>query len=146
MEPLINKFAGQYNWLSNFHPCVVLLDGVEYPTTEHAYQAAKTIDLTERAQFIGLTAGQAKRLGKEVTLRSDWKDISLRLMYDLNYQKFYKPEFREKLLATGNAHIEEGNNWGDTFWGTVDGVGENHLGKIIMHIREDLKDLEVKQG
>jgi len=29
---------------SNFVASVVLLDGLEYPTVEHAYQAAKTLD------------------------------------------------------------------------------------------------------
>ena len=54
--------------------------------------------------------------------------------------KFNIPEFKEKLLATGEMHLEEGNNWNDTFWG-VDlktGKGENHLGKLLMKIRKEL--------
>ena len=44
---------------------------------------------------------------------------------------------REKLLDTGNAELQEGNNWGDRYWG-VDlktGYGENRLGRIIMKVR-----------
>lgn len=36
-------------------------------------------------------------------------------------------ELKQKLLATGNEELVEGNNWGDTFWGMVNEVGENHL-------------------
>jgi len=56
--------------------------------------------------------------------------------------KFQNPEMREKLLATGDVEIEEGNTWGDTFWG-VDletGEGENRMGKILMKIRSELKN------
>ena len=55
------------------------------------------------------------------------------------------PELAEKLLATGNAHLEEGNSWGDKVWGTVGGVGANNLGKILMRVRETLRERE-KEG
>ena len=45
---------------------------------------------------------------------------------------------KEKLLATGTEELVEGNNHGDTFWGCVNGKGENHLGKILMKVREEL--------
>jgi predicted NAD-dependent protein-ADP-ribosyltransferase YbiA (DUF1768 family) len=32
----------------------------------------------------------------------------------------------------------EGNWWGDTYWGVCNGVGENHLGKLLMKIRDYL--------
>ena len=44
------------------------------------------------------------------------------------------------LLATGDAKIVEGNTWGDVFWGVCNGVGENHLGEILMKVRQDLFD------
>ena len=43
---------------------------------------------------------------------------------------------------TGNLVLEEGNGWHDTFWG-VDlktGEGENHLGRILMQVREELRE------
>ncbi len=40
------------------------------------------------------------------------------------------------LLATWPADLQEGNTWGDTFWGVVNGVGENHLGNILMDVRQ----------
>ncbi|WP_308694469.1 NADAR family protein [uncultured Veillonella sp.] len=50
-----------------------------------------------------------------------------------------------KLLATRDRMLIEGNDWGDTFWGMVDGEGENNLGKILMRVREEIKtDLKGK--
>ena len=61
-------------------------------------------------------------------------------MYELLKQK-YKPNtiLANKLICTGNSVIIEGNNWGDTFWGVCNGVGENQLGLLLMRIREELK-------
>uniref|UniRef100_UPI00345E83CD NADAR domain-containing protein n=1 Tax=uncultured Duncaniella sp. TaxID=2768039 RepID=UPI00345E83CD len=50
------------------------------------------------------------------------------------------PALAEKLIATGDAELVEGNYWHDTVWGVCDGVGENHLGKILMRVREELKN------
>ena len=61
-------------------------------------------------------------------------------MYELCYQKFSENEvLKDKLLETGDAILIEGNRYHDTYWGMVDGVGENKLGKILMRIREELK-------
>ena len=70
-EKCIEKFFNEYRFLSNFYPCIVLLDGVEYPSIENAYQAAKTLDLSERALFKDVSAGKAKRLGRQIKIRQD---------------------------------------------------------------------------
>lgn len=137
---MIDSFSGKYRWLSNFWPVVIVLDGLTYPTVEHAFQAYKTVDEGQRRAIRNAkTPGEAKRLGREVTLRPDWDNLRVPFMTKLIRQKFTENEdLRKRLLNTGFEHIEEGNTWGDTFWGTVDGVGENHLGKIIMQIRDEL--------
>jgi ribA/ribD-fused uncharacterized protein len=142
----IAVFKGGYRFLSNFYYAPVVFDGEEYRTIEHAYQAAKTLDKSEREMIRNSrTPGRAKTLGKEMaTLRKDWQDIKISIMTDLVNQKFTKhSDLKEKLLATGDAEIQEGNWWGDTFWGVdIDtGVGENNLGKILMKVREHLKGL-----
>ena len=58
---------------------------------------------------------------------------------ELLYRKFAIPSLREKLLATGDAYLEEGNNWGDTIWGTVNGRGQNHLGRLLMEVRDAIR-------
>ncbi len=138
---MITEFQGEYRWLSNFWPVNVIYDGVTYPSVENAYQAAKAGLASERVVFETCAPNIAKRLGKRVRIRPDWDLIRLATMYNLNYQKYQDEEMRKKLLATGDQVIQEGNRWHDTYWG-VDletGEGENHLGKILMQIREELK-------
>ena len=140
MENEIKGFQGENRWLSNFWPAMVTLDGISYPTTEQAYVAAKTLDPEIRKQIAALTTpGKAKRFGRRIEVRPDWENVKLAVMEDLTRQKFNIPELKEKLLATGDAYIEETNRWGDKFWGVSGGVGQNNLGKIIMKVRDELR-------
>jgi ribA/ribD-fused uncharacterized protein len=133
---MITEFEGEFRFLSNFYPSPVMLDGIEYPTVEHAYQAAKTIDTAERDRIRNAKhAGTAKKLGRKVTLRPDWEAVKLQVMEDLIRRKFSIPDLKDMLLATEQEELVEGNYWGDTFWGVCEGVGQNHLGKILMKVR-----------
>lgn len=135
----IDRFQGEYRWLSNFHEVEVHYEGVVYPTTEHAYQAAKTLDPDERREILcAKTPGKARRLGQKVTIRPDWDDVKITIMRELNRQKFDYPDLREKLIQTGRHHLIEGAPWGDRFWGVCEGEGENHLGRILMDIRAEI--------
>lgn len=137
----IERFTGDYAFLSNFHPSIVFLDGRMYPTVENAFQAAKCLHEEDRAQFVALTPGQAKRLGRKVEMRPDWNSARLGVMHDLVLQKFRNhAELQEKLLATNDATLVEGNQWHDTFWGVCNGVGQNNLGQILMNVRGILRD------
>lgn len=138
----ITSFTGDYAWLSNFFGAAVEFEGVTYPTVEHAYQAAKTLDPRQRASLLRLaTPGQAKRAGLKVTLRPGWDGMKLEVMRALLHAKFTRhPDLRDRLLATGQAHLEEGNDWGDTYWGTVGGRGQNQLGRLLMRVRRELGD------
>ena len=104
------------------------------------YQAAKTEDSAQRRRIReSQKPGDAKRSGQKVKMRTDWEQIKFGVMEDLVRQKFTKhKELREKLLATGDVYLEEGNSWGDIFWGTCKGKGLNHLGKILMKVREEI--------
>lgn len=139
---MITQFNGNNRWLSNFTACSVQLDGVTYRSTEAAYQAAKTIVDTERLQFQSMPPGKAKRAGRHVTMRADWNVIKLSVMEDLTRQKYSTELMKFRLLNTGDVEIQEGNSWGDTFWGICGGVGQNNLGKIIMKIRQELVDAQ----
>ena len=137
---MINKFSGEYNFLSNFYPVEIFFEGMHYPTVEHAYQASKTIfPLIKRAIQLCKTPGQVKRLGNKTPLRGDWEDVKEFIMETLVSQKFSNdPELIKKLVATGDEELVEGNSWGDTFWGVYNGVGRNNLGKILMKVRRKL--------
>jgi len=142
---VIKEFQGKYRFLSNFYPCKIMMDGVEYPTVEHAYQASKTMSGAHR-EIIRLkeTPGQAKRYGKIIHIRSDWEDIKGSIMYDLLEQKFGQDNFRRLLLATDDEQLIEGNNWHDRYWGKCycdrcNGSGENVLGALIMRVRDEIR-------
>lgn len=137
----IESFWNEYRFLSNFHFCDIEMDGMTYRTLEHAYQAAKTTETEFRIAISAcITPGDAKRMGRQIPMRKNWERIKLDVMLGLLRQKFAEGELRAKLLATGDAHLEEGNKHGDMFWGTVHGFGENHLGKLLMQVREELRD------
>lgn len=142
---MIDSFRGPTRWLSNFEVCDVMYNGCIYPSSEHAYQAAKTFDHDERVAILRApTPSQAKKLGQKVTLRSDWTpETRIRVMLEILTDKFTRNQYlKEKLIATGEEDLIEGNNWGDKFWGVCDGVGENNLGKVLMHIRSNLNENE----
>lgn len=137
----IDKFDGEYRFLSNFWPSPVSIYNVTYSTVEHAYQAMKSGDAAyqHRVQTAS-TPSEAKRLGKTAVLRPDWDQVKVDFMKYLVWEKFSKhQDLKEKLLATGNAELIEGNTWEDTFWGVCRGTGQNHLGRILMEVRNMLR-------
>lgn len=143
---MVTRFRGEFSFLSNFHPSPIRLGGVVYPTAEHAFQAAKTLDRAERARIAAVASpGEAKRLGRKVTLRPNWDGLRIEVMRAILDQKFrVHKELGAKLIATGDAPLLEGNTWGDRFWGvTWDAakkrwVGKNHLGALLMGVRTRL--------
>jgi N-glycosidase YbiA len=136
---MINSFSGPHRFLSNFYPSPIIYGSIIYPTVEHAYQAAKSSDMSIRKQISLLNSpGKAKRAGQNVTLRLDWEEVKVEIMEDLIRIKFQNDDLYNKLLATIGEELIEGNNWGDTFWGVCDSVGENNLGKILMKIRDEM--------
>jgi ribA/ribD-fused uncharacterized protein len=141
MNTMIKEFQGEYRFLSNFYPAKVVFEGELYPAVEHAYVAAKTLDKEMRRQIAAIVkASDVKRFGRKIELRPDWDDVKLSIMEELVRQKFTNnPELKQKLLATDDWTIEEGNYWNDTFWGVCRGRGQNHLGKIITKVRNELR-------
>lgn len=137
---MIASFKGPYAFLSNFYPSPILYGRIVYPTAEHLFQALKTEDDKERRRIAQLDSpGQARRAGRAVILRKDWHDIrydAMQLIVDYKFSQ--NTELAERLLNTGDLKIVEGNTWGDTYWGCCDGVGANHLGKILMKKRDSL--------
>ena len=140
---MISSFRDEYFFLSNFYPVEIKLDGIVYPNAETAFQAQKTLDVEERRKFSMLkNPVQAKRLGRKVKLRDDWEEVKLDIMTEVVSQKFLQhPHLIEMLLQTGDEELVEGNKWGDRFWGVCKDKGENHLGKILMKIRDAYKSI-----
>jgi ribA/ribD-fused uncharacterized protein len=138
----IDRFHGEYSFLSNFYASEIEYKNRTYATVEHAYQAAKATTARDRSKIASAkTPGQAKRLGQKVRMRLDWDGVKREIMTELVRIKFTtNPYLQEKLLATESAHLEEGNTWGDVIWGTVNGIGKNWLGEILMLVRHELRE------
>jgi ribA/ribD-fused uncharacterized protein len=127
----ILEFRGPHAFLSNFY---IEPDGT---FVERNYQQAKCLRDEDWDKFNSLTPGECKRLGHTIELRPDWEEVKISIMEELLHVKFTDhPSLMEKLQATGSAELVEGNWWKDTFWGRHNGVGENHLGKLLMSVRE----------
>jgi N-glycosidase YbiA len=141
----ITHFYGEYDFLSNFYLCPIELDGVDYPSVEHAFQAAKTFDADERYSIqIAHSPAEAKRLGRRIQLREDWESVKLSILENMVRQKFTRhPELGAMLLTTGDAELIEGNDWNDRVYGAVwngtNWVGKNHLGRILTSVRDELR-------
>jgi ribA/ribD-fused uncharacterized protein len=141
-DPPIEGFFGEYRFLSNFHIAPIVWEGLTYPSTEHAYQAAKSLDVQERKRIAALaTPKEARRAGQKIKLRPDWDRVKLEIMTEITRLKYQHPDLRERLLATGDSYLEETNWWRDRYWGTCEGTGQNQLGKLLMRIRREISQL-----
>ena len=148
MTTAITSFSGEYRFLSNFYPSTIFHVGKTYISNEHFFQAFKATSEHDHEKVRTCSSpGEAKKIARSIDLRPDWESVKLdvmllglRLKFTQNY------ELRKRLLATGDAHLEEGNTWGDTVWGTVNGQGQNLLGKDLMYIRDEMKKLEQIQN
>lgn len=151
----ITRFTRENGVFSNFYPANVIYENIEFPTVEHGFVAAKSYNKLfwkEISEMPANSAGLAKRKGRKINLRSDWDLIKLKVMRELLEQKFRQAKFKEKLLSTGDVQIIEGNCWHDNYWGDCyckkckNIKGQNHLGKLLMKIREELKNEDNGNG
>lgn len=143
LEP-ITSFTGEYRFLSNFYParvsavCGLVLQMV--PTVEHAYQASKAESLSDFFKICSANSpAEAKRLGRTIKIRPDFEKIKDYEMLIFLRMKFAHQDLKEKLLATGDRKLIEGNDWGDFYWGVCNGKGLNRLGNLLMQVRKELQ-------
>ena len=143
----IYGFKNEYRWLSNFYKLQEPIDlyGCVFYYTENLYQAFKCNKADDFILMASLTPGEAKRFGKRVELNPDFEANKLSIMKQILDIKFRQEYFKRRLLATGNCLITESTSWHDNFFGNcicpncINIPGKNHLGKIIMEIRKELK-------
>lgn len=138
---MIDKFRDKYFFLSNFYVIPVMYNGLTFQSNEAAFQAQKTLNEGQRRKFTKLAPNKAKAKGRSVLLREDWEEVKDQIMYEICLAKFSQNEdLKEKLLNTGDEELVEGNTWHDTYWGVYNRKGKNKLGKILMRVREELKN------
>ena len=137
----IDGFFGDYRFLTNIYPSIVIFEGRTYPTVEHAYQAAKTLDEDLRKQICYAKSpvraiAMGKELKKDKKVRKDWRRVKLQIMRELLKLKFSTYEMRQYLNTTVGFTLINRNYFGDRFWGVYKGVGQNILGKMLMELRD----------
>jgi len=143
------KKEGLYGEFSNFFSAPIILDGKVWPTSEHYYQAMKFRDLDhQEALRNAQTPMEVATLGRDRSkpLRSDWDGIKDAVMFDVVVAKFTQhPELTKLLLATGDAILIE-HTENDSYWADGgDGSGKNMLGKILMEVREIIREQKYPQ-
>jgi ribA/ribD-fused uncharacterized protein len=161
-----NMYAARVRWGDAVTP------EREWPCNELPYMVAKTLDPAARASLVAqfdraaaaarsngkseaeaveIGARTVKKASRGLTLRPDWDTVKLEIMRALVLDKARRnPEVGDWLVATGNGFIQEGNTWGDIFWGVAmadmpargikAGQGENHLGRIWMEVRDRIRE------
>ena len=135
----IHGFFEEHRFLSNFHLAPVIVNGMTYPSSEHAYMAMKVQDHSVQEEISRIeTCGKARRFGQTLLLRPNWEYYRVAAMYHVLIHKFKDPTLRDLLAATGDKHLEETNWWGDKFWGVCEGEGLNMLGEVLMLVRNTL--------
>ncbi|MBI5044583.1 MAG: NADAR family protein [Candidatus Levybacteria bacterium] len=139
----IPYYETSYFSFSNFSSHSIKIDGVLYPTVEHAFHAAKFDNekIKEEIKSAGSPL-KAFEIGKKYKpqRRSNWDETKVSVLQKIIAEKVKQhDEVRKALLATGNEEIIEDNPL-DDFWGNgKDGNGQNHMGKILMRIRNELQ-------
>jgi len=147
---VISKFNGINRFLSNFHPSNIESSYGIFPSAEHLFQSAKTNDTRDKERIrLAYSPGRAKRMGRNVLLRSDWEEIKFSVMERVVMMKFTQNEdLAIALLETGYCSLVEGNKWHDNEWGNctcrkcLHITGRNILGKILMQVRENLRGVK----
>jgi ribA/ribD-fused uncharacterized protein len=150
----IEQFRGKYYFLSNFYESKIEFQGITYPTVEHFYVAMKSnsdqmlngkyytsADFREMISKIK-EPGVVKKIGQKIKVRKDWSEKKIEIMNFAIREKFKDENLAELLKLTGDAKIVEVNLWKDTFWGVFNGKGENHLGKILMKVRDEINGIQ----
>ena len=139
---------GEYGFLSNYFEAGIAFNDRRYPSSEHAYQAAKAAD---RGMHDWLAASPTPQLaavaGDALTAeqsRADWLAIRVPLMRQILRAKFTQHrDLLARLLATGERRLAElasGPSEANLFWSEVDGAGDNMLGRLLMELRSDLRN------
>lgn len=138
----LSSSGGKYAAFSNFYPSPFTMDGYEWPTVEHYFQAAKFVNHPSYYERIhdAATPLKAKDLGqnRRLTIVADWDRNRCTVMARALNAKFEDPTLRELLLSTGNAKLIEANTH-DEYWGIGSGKGANHLGRLLMKLRDQLQ-------
>ena len=135
------KEFGELGYLANYSNHSFFDNGIFYKTVEHYYQANKfdNPDLFKKV-LDAETPKEASNIGRDRNnIRREDFD-KLKVMYQGLYLKFSQnKDIRSKLIETRNEPIRE-MTVKESYWGVGPNKdGENHIGLLLMQVRENIK-------
>ena len=139
---VISSFKGEYDFLNNRYRCSFVWQGIRYNNVESAFQASKYTDESERKILSRMSADKAVNKSMDCTPSIEWEETKLDIMESILLAKFdQNPNLKKRLMETEGRILINGNNKHETYWGIdlYSWTGENHLGKILMTIRDKEK-------
>jgi ribA/ribD-fused uncharacterized protein len=146
-QAVINFYSvsDEYGEFSNFAPYPIRLNNKLWPTSEHYFQAQKFRDDAHQEEIRNLKSPMvAARMGRsrKRPLRKDWESVKVQVMREAVLAKFTQhDDLRALLLSTGEANLVE-HTTNDPYWEDGgDGSGKNMLGRILMEIREQARQM-----
>ena len=145
-------YAGdnQFHCFSNFYRSNIEVDGKNWPSVEHYFQAMKaTSEPDQEAIRQAASPGLAKRMARDLTVDlNHWESVRYEVMLKALRVKFLDPELQNILLSTDERPIYEDSPT-DRVWGTGTlkgtGPGRNLLGQALMQVRQEIKNGSVRE-
>lgn len=141
-------FRNEFDFCSNFHPCLLIHDNIVFPTTEHLFQALKSKSGDVQRMIANKEyPADAKKAGKKILTREDWKQIKDKVMLYVLRLKFSQIKFRIRLLSTYPTKLVENNRWHDNYWGSCvcnkckDIPKKDMLGILLNQVRKEIVTL-----
>lgn len=136
-----------YGAFSNLYRRPIIFEGVEYPTSEHAYQAGKPRKAAVRDWLMAAPSPSLLAMAAHGLyvwdINPDWSKIKFDRMKQVLLAKFTQHmDLAKFLLSTGDARLVESatvDNAVNRLWGEVNGVGKNMLGNLLMEVRTELR-------
>lgn len=146
-EP-ITSFSGDFAFLSIYYPCEIEYEGMLFSSALHAFCAARTPDLDDKRKFTSnaepiLVAAKAEALSKTLPMRKDWMEIRNQVLDEVQTLKFSSYKLSQRLLSTEQRLLSDDHSR-DRYLGHCHGKGDNQLGKVLMRLREEIRERQPK--
>lgn len=156
-DETLKGFREEYDFLSNMYEFEVEYKGLNFPSSEHLYQWLKVDpnvpdakmwqDKIQNAAHGKVAKTLVRKPGFPFRPVKDVDEFRLRAMKVALWAKFKQPEMAKRLLDTKDTALVEHNTWRDDFFGVHNGMGQNHLGRLLMELRMYLRNnLERQQS
>lgn len=136
-------YENEFYVFSNYSSFQIEWKGKLYPTSEHVYHSEKFDDENLKEQIRNTRSAHDSPKTAEANkdkYRKNWSEIKVRIMKEILLAKVAQhPYIKKKLLESSDKELIE-DSWRDDFWGWGPNKdGENHLGKLWMEIREEVR-------